>query len=383
MRAMEIDKKNKIIISVLILLMASCSGKLKFSELLEKMDDVSRERRSKIFNEFINQQAEFPLIEDSIVYFLFKDSLHQSAYLAGDMNSWKADSLPMQRLEGTAYFFIAQKFPRDARLEYKFVVDSQYVLDPLNKKRERGGHGYNSVFFMHGYRFPKETLLDRAKEISLVDTFSYAAAKKDTARKIFYYHHAQATAASPLIIFNDGQEYLELGAAAIVLDNLTGAKRIPPVNALFVNPLKRRKEYWLNDKYLSMVFSDLLPRVRSMYGLSPQAIGMGGVSLGGVISLYALKDYSYQLDFVFLQSGALQIDNEMILRVLTNVPAVKTKVYYDYGTFEGMDAVHGRLTELLQQKNMIFSHNTYNEGHNWGNWRAHLAAALEYCLKSR
>ncbi|MGH9556924.1 MAG: hypothetical protein ACRD2Y_13985 [Terriglobales bacterium] len=49
-------------------------------------------------------------------------------------------------------------FPADARLEYKFVVDDQWQLDPLNPQRKDNGvGGENNFFTLPEYRPAKDS----------------------------------------------------------------------------------------------------------------------------------------------------------------------------------------------------------------------------------
>jgi enterochelin esterase family protein len=367
-----------------ILLLSRCSfWSDTIPRLLEKVNEQDLDQRQQTLLSYLYDHSTYPVIEDSLVWFIYRDSLHQKVYLTGDMADWRPDSIAMQHIEGADFHICSLVCPQDARLEYKFVADSVYYLDPLNKLTERGGFGSNSVFFMPQYRFPQELLVRADLTATTIDTLRYQASLKDTARLVLIYRHAQATASSPLIIFHDGGEYLELASAATILDNLIAGRRIPAVNALFISPKNRMKEYWFNDVFLSMLFNELLPQVKRTYNLSPQKTGMGGASLGGVISLYALLKYGYQLDFVFSQSGALQIENDRILRQLNDWNPATSRVWFDFGVYEGMQTRHDRLRELLAAKNARFGFNSCNEGHNWGNWRAHLPAALEFGLRDK
>ena len=105
---------------------------------------------------------------------------------------------------------------------------------------------------------------------------------------------------------------------------------------------------------------------------------MGGASLGGLITFCALKYYSQNLDFIFSQSGSFWADDEAILNIIKQLPSINTIIYLDYGSFEGTADTHKRLIQLLKEKGAHFSYDVYNEGHNWGSWRAHLDEALKF-----
>ncbi len=342
-------------------------------------------QKKQLVEAFIHNHS-WPYVQGSEACFIFQDSLRDSVALSGDMNSWKPDSVRMHRITGTDYFYVTQTFPLDARIEYKFVSGKNNVLDPLNPVTAAGGFGSNSVLRMPEYVFPKWILANRNSEITVPDTLQFKSRLLKNSRTIFVYSHPGASQNSPLILFNDGGDYLKFGSASIVLDNLIADGKIPPVHALFVNPINRMQEYWLNDAYLNMLFTELLPQIKQQYGWHPALTGMGGVSLGGVISLYALKQYNRQLDFVFSQSGALWIEKEKIISVLKQLPKANKsfpRMWFDYGSFEGMESVHQKLENILQEKQIPYGKNIYHEGHNWANWRAHLDRVLTFCLQRK
>jgi enterochelin esterase family protein len=371
---------------IFVLLMSPACSK-KESQLERFLHNVQKEsssvQKKQVVEEFIHSHT-WPYVQGNEVCFMFRDSLHDSVALAGDMNGWKPDSIRMCKIKGTDYFYVIQNFPADARLEYKFVRGKEYVPDPLNPVTSTGGFGINSVLRMPEYVFPKWILANRNSEITVPDTIQFKSRLLKNSRMVFIYSHAAASKNSPLILFNDGGDYLTYGSASIVLDNLVAAGRIPPVHAVFINPVNRMREYWLNDAYLNMVFMELLPQIKQRYGWMPESTGLGGVSLGGVTALYALKKHSSQLDFVFSQSGALWIEKEKIIhsiQQLTPVTQTFPRVWFDFGSFEGVETVHQKLELLLRQKQIPYGKQIYPEGHNWANWRAHLDRVLQFCLQ--
>ena len=216
-----------------------------------------------------------------------------------------------------------------------------------------------------------------------MDTLIFASKILSNKRTLFVYRHSDAENNSPLIVFNDGGEYLSLAQTNVVLDNLIEQKKIPPCYAVFVNPQNRMKEYWLNDDYLRMLFEEIIPQIKKSYNIKTDAkIFMGGVSLGGLISFYALKNYSSALDGVFGQSPSFWVDSLQIMRELESVDLSNKKLFYDYGVFEE-DSFTPVMNIFLEQKTTSFQVEKYNEGHAWGNWKGHLDNALIYLMNER
>ena len=378
---------NKFLTAILFILSGlmflSCAREeTEFDKILAKIKGMSAAEQNRFLDDYVNKRQSLPLVQENAVWFLLKDTTQAAVYLSGDMCAWKADSLEMQRIGRSSYYYIRRNFPLKARLEYKFVVNGKYLLDPVNPLKDRGGYGENSLLLMPDYRFPQEVLIRRNIALTKLDTLYFASSLLKNKRTIYFYHHRQAKPAAPLIVFQDGLDYLEFGKVNVILDNLIARGDIPPINALLVNPLQRKKEYWLNDAYLAMLFKELIPHVKRTYGLADYGpLGMGGVSLGGLISLYAIKNYDARLNFVFSQSAALWVNNFAISEMLSKMPQISAKIYLDYGDFEETREAHLHLAEILGNKNVSVEMKHYPEGHNWGNWRGHLSAALKYVLE--
>ncbi len=353
-----------------------------FIELLYTMAEIEEGSREEVIQSWLTKHEEFPLIENDKVYYIYQKKEDTQVFLTGDMNKWSPNRDQFMRIVGTSYYYIEQSYPSDARVEYKFIVDGKYILDPFNKKTSAGGFGSNSLLLMPAYSFPTEVLSNRFQNYTTFDTITFNS-KIMPKRTLFVYKHPKVEADAPLIIFNDGGEYISLALANIVLDNLIEQKRIPASYAIFVNPGNRMKEYWLNDDYLKMLFEELLPELKENYNIgSSSKIFIGGASLGGLISFYALKNYSDLLTGVFGQSPSFWVDSLQIMRELEDVDLSDKKLIYDYGLFEE-DSFDPKINNFLKQKTSSLIVNKYSEGHAWGNWKGHLDEVLIYLLNER
>lgn len=93
-----------------------------------------------------------PKITGSWVTFIYRGDA-KSVEVVGEMTGWKRRGLVMRPLAGTNVRYLSLKFPEDARIEYKYVVDEKWVLDELNPNRiDKGVGGENNFFQMPGYR---------------------------------------------------------------------------------------------------------------------------------------------------------------------------------------------------------------------------------------
>ena len=84
------------------------------------------------------------------------DGKAKQIFVAGDLNGWKP-TLKMKCIKGTNLWYYRHNFAANARFEYKFVVDGNWILDPLNKKTALGGYGKNSacwiIWSVNNYAF--------------------------------------------------------------------------------------------------------------------------------------------------------------------------------------------------------------------------------------
>lgn len=53
--------------------------------------------------------------------------------ISGDMTNW-IGKMPMKRIKGTNLLF-KKEYERDARFDYKLIIDGRWNLDPFNAKK--------------------------------------------------------------------------------------------------------------------------------------------------------------------------------------------------------------------------------------------------------
>lgn len=373
-----------IVLILLFSLLQGCTeSDANFRNFLYSLSEVDEEERQEKMDAWISGVSEFPLLEDTTVIFIYQNRKEVPIFLTGDMNYWGKDTLPFFNIIGTDYYYCEYSLPEDARVEYKFNVNGNYVNDPLNNRRAAGAFGENSLLLMPAYEYPSETLIKRTVVYTKADTLNFKSNILKNERRVFFYRNADSDNKAPLIIFNDGSDYLLYGQATTILDNLISSEKIPACNAVFVDPVNRMKEYWMSDAYVEMLFTELLSFIKEKYQADPQEIYMGGASLGGLISFYALKSYASRLDGVFSQSGSFWVDSLRIIDELQNADFSTVKIYYDYGSLESKGSAHSELNDFLHEKSARFSWEKVNEGHSWGNWKGHLDNALIYIMNER
>lgn len=79
----------------------------------------------------------------------FHDEKAQAVFIAGTFNEWRPEAMPMIQL-GEGRWRKELVLP-PGRYEYRFVVDGEWITDPLAPDQVPNPHGgYNSVLIVGG-----------------------------------------------------------------------------------------------------------------------------------------------------------------------------------------------------------------------------------------
>ena len=349
---------------------------------------------------------------DHSVTFRYHDPAAQSVFLAGDFNAWSATRDTMHRDTATGDFTRDVSLPPGARVDYKFIVDGRWILDPANPRTCTGGFGPNSEYATPEYvPAPEISRIDSIPH-GRVDTFQFTSAILHNARRVQVYVPAgyDPHGRFPSVVFQDGGEYLSLANLANILDYGIAMGHVRPLIAICPDPVDRNVEYMLNDSYRQFVVRELLPHIDSLYATAKDDAslrGTVGASLGGLMAVMMAWRSPQIFGVAISQSGAFQVQGGRFAHEASLAPPARSiGIIFQTGTLEGDD--FGRPTDALVRElraapalqpvgymvnhsgdhhfefilhrsadNSCFYHQrTYPEGHSWGNWRAHLLAAL-------
>jgi enterochelin esterase family protein len=142
-----------------------------------------------------------------------------------------------------------------------------------------------------------------------------------TTRKVTVYIPKQYDGSSPaaLMVFQDGSSYVSNTKfkTPIVLDNLIAKKQVPVIVGIFIDPgiftatmkSNRSVEYdTLSDKYVRFVQEEILPQVKTRYGLNisddPEQRAAVGLSSGGICAFTMAWQRPTQFHRVMTHSGS-------------------------------------------------------------------------------
>ncbi|MCB2199286.1 hypothetical protein KQI63_07770 [bacterium] len=321
----------------------------------------------------------FPLVSEDQAVYIYTHTSASTVTLPGDHNGWTAADDVLARVSGTNFWFRRKNYPNDARLDYKLVVDGNWILDPRNPHRVYGGYGPNSEMAMPGYVQPVEIQEDPDIPHGTIDQITFESDSLNNSRTVRIYTppgYDPENEIYPVIYVHDGGEYISLGSMDHVLDYSIANGYCEPLIAVFVDPVNRMDEYWRNDAFMEMFVHELIPAIEADYAIEddPSRRAVMGCSLGGVTSVYFGLHYPNVFGKIAGHSSALWIDGSATVDEVEANPMSGMVFYLDTGTFEGSTYLddNRRLRDVLRDNGNQVTYTEWHEAHSWGNWRAHI-----------
>ena len=355
-----------------------------FSNFISSVYQAAAEDKQDLVNAFMlwaDSTTGIPYIEDSTVFFLYLNGSSPSVRLAGDFNNWNPEGSSLNHLTGTNLYYRGLQFESDARLDYKYVINSTWILDPLNPHTCTGGFGPNSELAMPGYIQPVE-IRNYAIPHGTMYTTSFTDTTQGRTRTLRIYTppgYSESTLAYRCMYFLDGSEYVTLGSAGNILDYLIAQSLIPPVIGVFTDPTDRMEEYSYDYDFMEMFVTELVPWVDANYRtmLGPESRGITGVSLGGLTALLFTLEHPEIFANCGAYSPAVWIGD--IIQRYGDHAVLPVKIYMDAGSYEpSIMNPSTTLASILNENGWDSRWRTWHEGHSWGAWRAHLDESLVY-----
>lgn len=341
-------------------------------------------RQAKV-DSFMQANTQFPLIEFGTVANYILTGNFNSVELAGDINSWQTGIDVLANIPSTNFWYLTHVYPPTARLDYKFVTNgSNWILDPNNPNQVSGGFGPNSELAMPQYVQPWEIEdYPNVPKGSIITTVLYSSGlSKNFQIKVYLPPNYDSTSSYPVAYFHDGFDYVSLGSANHVLDNLIDSNLIEPLIGVFVKPNNRNDEYASHQRfdYRDFFVDDVVPWVDNNWSTRPDSSNRAtiGASFGGNISAiiaYTRPDVFYKTG---QHSGAFWPNNNETANLVASSQYLDLEMASVWGTFEGGITQVWRLFQdsmtINNYPNKYFQE--YPEGHSWGLWRATLDEIL-------
>ena len=358
-------------------------------------DTGERRKAAAAFMEEVRQSGG-PLTEDSTVSFVFEGRASRVS-VASDLNGWNPRADTLKRLRGTEFFYVSLRAEPAARFEYKLIVDSTWILDPVNSRQAMGGYGPNSEVTMPLYRPPQEIIARTGVPRGTLDTLLFRSTLLGRAHPLIVYlppRYASTGAPHPVLFVLDGGEYLGLGLMNVVLDNLIADDAIEPPVCVFLDPRTnpgnpqtstRMKDYTMSDSFVAALVTEIRPFLLQKYRITGEAArtGIMGASLGGLAALHASFERPDVFGLCAAQSGALWWQESRLLRRIEQEPVKPFRVYLDTGTMRDAQDESRRARAILTARGYQLHYEEHPEGHNWFNWRARIGSILRYFWGNR
>ena len=351
-----------------------------------------------------------PMIDGASVHFVYHDPDARQVAATGEFNQWDRRGTPLLPLGNTGIFYRTVDFQGPVRVEYKLIVDGDWVLDPFCPNNIDNGIGEKNSYFVVGdLRDPPELEVSASVPRGRVQEFEFESEVLHNRRRVYVYmpahYQEQVNDGFPVLYVHDGGEYLTRARLPTILDNLIHNQEIPPLMAVMVDPIDRLREYSANEEYARFTETELIPHIDKTYRTLARREGRGviGASLGGLISTYLGLSRPHLFSKVGGQSSALflldgergsSLVNDLLKRfegsrnpwgkakgLAALVAELRTPIafYFDVGKYEPQFIpAHQRLVPLLEAQGCPCLYQELIGGHNWTSWRAHLKDLLTF-----
>jgi enterochelin esterase-like enzyme len=324
-----------------------------------------------------------PFIEGNTANFIYRGTKN-TVQIAGDFTSW-SPSVTMSKIGGTDFFYSSRNFELNARLDYKLVTDGTWILDPENPKKVSGGFGPNSELAMPEYVQPWEIIPDISVPKGTT-TFGAFSTSTNVTYSIAVYlppdYDSSLASGYPSVYFQDGYEYIYLGSAPVIFDNLIHTNRIEKVIGIFVKPNNREQDFAASnrDAYRLFFVNELVPYIDSLYNTAAIASKRAviGDSWGGNISALISGNHPDVFGNCGLHSGALMSNNYEAFNLIIDGPVKDIKFASVWGTYESLFTHMRSFRDSIMNRGYSVRWKELPEGHSWGLWRAETDYMIEY-----
>ena len=328
-----------------------------------------------------------PMIDGSSVHFVYYDPEARQVAVTGEFNQWDRRGTPISHWEKPGIFYRTMDFQGPVRVEYKLIVDGEWMVDPFCPNNIDNGIGEKNSYFVVGdLRDPPELEVSASVPHGRVQEFEFESEVLHNKRHVYVYlppgYDDRPDERFPVLYVHDGGEYLTRARLPTILDNLIHNQEIPPLMAVMVDPIDRIREYWANEDYGRFTETELIPHIDKTYRTLARREGRGvlGASMGGLISTYLGLSRPHLFSKVAGQSSALFLmEGERSASFVTDMlkrfgvsqnPWGKAKglsalvaelrtplaFYYDVGKYEPQFIpAHQRLVPLLEAQGVHVS----------------------------
>ncbi|HUQ89070.1 MAG TPA: alpha/beta hydrolase-fold protein [Vicinamibacterales bacterium] len=375
--------------------LSGCSQPQTWSALQRQISGLDGAGKDAAIEQFVAAKGGTPLIENQTrLIFLAKDQNGQTPRIVGDFNNWAATPQggydatigTAIRIEGSSWSFLEGKSYTNARLEYGFLFDKEYIADPLNRRTVQAFAGPRSEVRMPFFAAQPEVDELGAAPKGEVIPESFQSRSLGGSRRVWFYlppGYSQATdSLYPVVYILDGANYVEKMDVPKVLDYLIAKKTIQPVIAVFSEPADRQEEYSRNPKWRAFVANELVAAVDKRFRTFPTPDHR--VILGSSLAAYGAIDLAVTSPSVFGLCAAIappiQTATVVSNQAAARAAVVSIKFFVLGGVYDSMIDGARRLRTTLDEYSAPVTYLEVSEGHNTNTFRGHLDDALKALL---
>ena len=367
----------------------------------------------------------FPIIEGNTAHFIYRAAHTTTVGIHAEWNGWNALRSLMTPIGGGLLHY-ERAFEEDARLDYLFaeIANDQLSkvqadpyryydaschmrLDVLNAHQGASGFGARSELAMPTYQRPENTKIQAGIARGTLERGTIKSHILGQERSYTVYlppNYDVYDGPYASVYFHDGGDYLTMGYAPTILDNLIHSGSIPPIVAIFTPPVDRDGEYNCNDAFVRYFCDELVPEMHRLFTLEqhPRRRAVIGPSLGGLISLYIACQRPEVFGLVGAQSTATKsvygLNHYDAASAFAIEPRLPLKVHLAIGSYELCFATNFSFVEnqgcrdllspvqelvgVLDRCGYAYRYREEHQGHSWGLWRDTLPDVLTYLFAS-
>lgn len=339
-----------------------------------------------------------PLTQEDSVLFLYRGEAKTIAWM-GDFNGWGYDKEFQnqgKQIAGTDIWYLKTSFPKDARLDYKILINgTDWIVDPNNPNQQWsgvGGGSPNSELRMPEWKadpimIPRENIARGTLEKDIL--FNSKTLGYQVTYSIYYPAHYNQDTVYPVLYVTDGYEYLHerLGNMKVILDNLIADERIKPLVVIFIDhrePVnrsnnRRMMELAMNSRYLNFIADEFIAEIEKQHTISKARADRAilGSSMGGLTAAYFAFSRPEVFGMAGIQSPAFWFKPD-IYSLCDNPENPPVKVFMTTGTIKDAEEGARKMKAILEKNTCTYQYIKTNQGHSWGNFRDSIDDILLY-----
>jgi enterochelin esterase-like enzyme len=323
------------------------------------------------------QREGTPLIDGEQVTFVWEGKT--APRLIGDFTNWATENL---KQAAPGLWTHSTNLPRDAYIEYAYLMDGERVPDPFNKRLITNGidamnHYFSMPDAVHTtlVKNPRGGLRGKLTRHMLDGGIMTAGGKRP-----LWLYQPPTDQSCPLLVVWDGKDYATRAKLPIIVDNLITQGRIEPLALAMPQHGGRARfvEYMCNDATLGFLMFYVLPYAKQYLNLleietRPGAFGILGASMGGLMALYTGLRLPHIFGRVISQSGGFGFEingqESVIFDLVRQARSKPSHISMDVGRYEWLLPSNRKILDVLQSSGYKVAYQEYNGGHNYTAWR--------------